>query len=551
MNKYDFEPNLQRIFNKKFGNISSISWRSWLNISTSKEYEEVCLELSELSGVGDIFKKLRFQQTDSRDFSIKIDDFLHSNSSSEPLIFCHTSGTTGNKKSALKWFHMSKKVVERNWAPGMRAIFESSGLDSKSSAIIFVPSRVDFDGINDRNGRKYVKIYSSEFSQRLMLSLIKPKSYLLYEYRNSKNLETISKILSLDDVKVISAPAATILGWISLEKFKAGIQSSLKTKPAIINTNYEYFISLIKKDGLADATKKIQRLLFEKLANTCLVFSISSLSENDWSQLRKYMNWEEGKEKFTNLYVASEVGPIAASLHKGDFKLARQRRMVIFPLFMAVLKNRGQKELLSRSEALRGELCISRLKGNNPLINIELGDVITLISNEGLPQIDGKILRSSFTLKYPINISKEVIHPSKHYVLAGDYFLFDNLEIINPKRIKNCLNQKFDNKLDSLLLIKADNNECSHWILYLQQNLKRELIEGSNINKIVSDCSDDQNIEEALRGGYFEIHMTKESPISYLYPRSEMLRKVRSGELPKGILKRWPLYVIIPSLSKK
>ncbi len=550
MNPYDFDPNLQEIFNKTFGSIASVDWGNWLNISSSKEYEEVCLELADLSGVVDIFNKLKSEQTDFREFSININEFLENSSSSEPLIFCHSSGTTSNKKSALKWFHMSKHFVRRNWAPGMQAIFESSGLDSRSTAIIFVPSRVDFDGINYENGKKYVKMYTSEFSQRLMLSLIKPKSYLLYEYRNSKNLEIISKILALDDVNVISAPAATVLGWINLEKFKAGINLSLKTEPATMNPIYEELVSLIKQDGLADATKKIQSLLFKKLANSCLVFSISSLSEDDWSQIRKYMNWQKGNEKFTNLYVASEVGPVAASLHKGSFKLARERKMVLFPLFMAVLKQEGQKELISRSNANRGELCISRLEDNYPLINVELGDVINVLSKEGLPQIDGTILRSSFTLKYPITISKEVTYPSKHYVLVGDYFKFKNLEIIDPKRIKNCLSSNLDNDLDSLLLIKSDTNDHSHWILYLKQNSKNELNKRSNINEIMLDCNDELTIEEALRGGHLEIHMTKESPISYLYPRSEMLKKVQDGEIPKGILKKWPLYVLIPNLSK-
>jgi len=550
MNSYDFDPNLQEIFNKTFGDISSNHWRSWLNISSSKEYEEVCLKLAELSGVDDIFNKLKRKKTDSKEFSIDINDFLQNSSSSKPTIFCHSSGTTSNKKSALKWFHMSKGFVQRNWAPGMQAIFESSGLDSISSAIIFVPSRVDFDGIDYENGKKYVKMYTSEFSQRLMLSLINPKSYLLYEYRNSKNLEIISKILSIEKIKVISAPAATVLGWINLEKFKTGIKSSLKTKPAIINPIYEKLESLIKQEGLTDATKKIQSMLFKKLANTCLVFSISSLSEGDWSQIRKYMNWQKGSEKFTNLYVASEAGPVAASLNMGSFKLARERKMVIFPLFMSVLKQEGQKELISRTKINRGELCISRLDGNKPLINIELGDVITVLSNKGLPQIDGKILRSSFTLKYPINFSKDVKYPSEHIVLVGDYFKFKNLEIIDPKRIKNCISSKLDNNLDSLLLINSENTRHSHWILYLQQNNKKELIKGSNLNKLMADCSNVLKIEEALRDGYLEIKMTKESPVSYLYPRSEMLKKVQDGEIPKGILKKWPLYVVIPNLKK-
>jgi hypothetical protein len=547
MESYDFDPNTQKIFNHIYGHIPSADWRNWLNISSSKEYEEFCLKHAELSGIDDIFYKLKNIKTESRDFSISVSDFLEVSSSSELPIFCHSSGTTSSKKSSLKWFQMSKDFVQRNWAPGMQAIFQSSGLDSKASAIVFVPSRIEFDGINYESGNKYVKMYTSEFSQRLMLSIIKPKSYLLYEYRNSKNLEIISKILTLDSVNVISAPAATVLGWINLDKFKSGIKASLNTKPAEITPMYEELVSLIKKDGLTTATKKIQNLLFKKLKNACLVFSISSLSEDDWSYLREYMDWQKGDEKFTNLYVASEAGPIAASLHTGDFKLAQERKMVLFPLYLAVLKQEDQKELISRSEAKRGELCISRLESNKPLINLELGDVINVLSNKGLPQIEGIILRSSFKLKYPIRISEELQYSQKHDVLVGGYFKFNNLEIIDPKKIKNCLSSYLESTLDSLLLVKSVKNSSSQWELFLKQSSKKDGVKLSKLNRIISDCSNELTIEKALKEGYLEIRTTNESPVSYLYPRSVMLKKVQDGELPKGILKKWPLYVLIPN----
>ena len=100
---------------------------------------------------------------------------------------------------------MSKDIVSRYWAPGMQAIFESSGLNSEKSAVIFVPSRTNLDGINYLNDKQYLSLYSSEFSQRTMLSIIKPHSYLLHEYKMSKDLDVISKILSLEEIAVISA----------------------------------------------------------------------------------------------------------------------------------------------------------------------------------------------------------------------------------------------------------------------------------------------------------------------------------------------------------
>ena len=187
MESLDFDEKIQKKFNESFSDIKKINWKSWLEIRSREEYEELSLKLSGLSSVEDIFNKIKSGLTDSRSFSIKIDDYLEKNKISKPLIFCHTSGTTNSNLSMIKWFHMTKDIVKRQWAPGMQAIFESSGLNSKSSAIVFVPSRLKFDGIRTYKDKKYISLYSSEFSQRIMLSVIKPKSYLLYEYKNSSN----------------------------------------------------------------------------------------------------------------------------------------------------------------------------------------------------------------------------------------------------------------------------------------------------------------------------------------------------------------------------
>ena len=187
MKRFDFDLETQKIFDKNFSNIQKTDWRKWLDISSREEYEELSLKLSGLSSVDDIFKRIKSEITDSRSFSIDLEDYLNKYQDNDSLIFCHTSGTTNSNLSKLKWFHMAKEIVKRQWAPGMQAIFESSGLDSKSSAIIFVPSRLKFDGIRTYEEKNYVSLYSSEFSQRITLSTIKPQSYLFCEYKNSKN----------------------------------------------------------------------------------------------------------------------------------------------------------------------------------------------------------------------------------------------------------------------------------------------------------------------------------------------------------------------------
>jgi hypothetical protein len=48
------------------------------------------------------------------------------------------------------------------------------------------------------------------------------------------------------------------------------------------------------------------------------------------------------------------------------------------------------------------------------------------------------------------------------------------------------------------------------------------------------------------------IKFTDEEPVDYLRTREEILKKVRSGNTPKGILKKWPLYLAVsPKHDKK
>ena len=289
MKSYDFDEKVQNNFNKSFSDLERINWKKWLEIDSREEYEELVLKLSGLSSVSDLFNRIKNETTDSRSFSIDLKDFLNNEVVSDPLIFCHTSGTTNSNLSMLKWFHMTRDHVRRQWAPGMQAIFESSGLDTNSSAIIFVPSRLKFDGLQELGDKKYISLYSSEFSQRVMLSIVKPKSYLFYEYKNSKNLEIISQILTVENISVISAPAVTILGWADINRLKVGLKKSIDLINQTYNSQLEQLLLEIKSKGLESTAREIQSKLSEKLANATLIFSISSLSESDWDLINKFM----------------------------------------------------------------------------------------------------------------------------------------------------------------------------------------------------------------------------------------------------------------------
>ncbi|MFX0021162.1 MAG: hypothetical protein ACFE9S_02480 [Candidatus Hermodarchaeota archaeon] len=538
---FDFDKEVQKHFNNSFSDIKTVNWEKWIDISTNEEYLELSLKLSGLSSIDDILERIQTEKTDSRQISLNLNSFLDSYNGSSAPILCHTSGTTNSEISALKWFHMAKNLVKRNWAPGMQAIFESSGLNTKNSAVIFVPSRIRTDGFQSNDGQDYISLYSSEFSQRVMLSIIKPHSYTFFEYKNSKNLDIISKILSLNKISVISAPAITILGWADLHKFQIGIKKSLETLSKEKSSLLDELLIIIEKEGIEQGSEIIQSKLSEKLSKSTIVFSISSLSEQNWSLIRKFMKWEKGKEKFTNLYVASEIGPFAASISKGDYEISRLNRMHVFPLTLPVLEYKNKISLISGISDQIGRLYVSRMGESSELINIDIGDIITIRKSEGLPQIDGNIIRSSFQLKYKIKLSDKIRKPKNYNILAGDFFSLNDFNIIQPRNLLNCL--KYICKLESnALLLKQESNQF--WELILPLNLDTNCTNEDVILKTISNCPTQKELSQAIVNKIVKIRFIEDEPIDFLATRDEVLKKVREGQVPKGILKKWPLYVI-------
>ena len=548
MKFFDFDRKTQEIFNNFLLDFKPINWKSWLKLTSREDYEDLALKLSGLNKIDNLYERIKKEETNSRSFSIEISSFLNSYNSKEPLVLCHSSGTTNSDISQLKWFHMSKSLIERVWAPGMQAIFESSGLDSKGSAVIFVPSRMKFDGLNSVNGKEYLSLYSSEFSQRVMLSVLKPKNYLFYEYKKATGLEIISEILSLQDITTISAPAITILKWANKKKLSEQIQVSynnLKTDNSFESNN---LINLIKREGIVSASNEIYKLLSDKLSPATIIFSISSLSQDDWNLIRRFMKWEKGKERFMNLYVASEIGPFAASITDRDFEISRSNQMFVFPLTFPIIERNGEKSLISRSKNSRGKLFVSRLNDGNPLINIDIGDVIHIKNQDALPIIDGKILRAGFNLKYSINISKKVKIPSEYNVYAGDFFSFKKFDVIEPRNLLNYLNTQCQNNMDSMLLIESADiiNEIKPWKLVLQVNENSNCVTQNDFFEKISKMPKVQGIYDAIKEKYLQLELIDEPPVDFLKTRSEMLSKVRNGQIPKGILKKWPLYILSP-----
>ena len=543
MSIFDFDRKVQSVLNEIYAEIELVDWKKWLDISSSEEFEEVCLTHSELDSVENLFDKIKEIKTSSNNFSLDFEKFFENYSKSYIPVLCHTSGTTNSKLSALKWFFMSKEVVKRNWAPGMQTIFESSGLSNKNSAVIFVPSRIKHDGLQSYAGQEYISLYSSEFSQRIMLSIVKPKSYLFYEYKYAKTLDIIAKILQLDNVAIISAPALTILGWADREKLKSGIKASLSNLPKEQNPMLISLIRIIEDKGLEEAVRLIQNKLSKKLSGATIVFSISSLSEENWNLIRKFMYWEKGKERFTNLYVISEIGPFAASISKKNFVNTYYNDMLVFPLSIAALETKSNIIPISRMNQGYGKLYVSRMGEKEPLINIDLGDVISVLdTTKGLPLIKGKILRSRFKLSYPINLSKYIDVPPSYEVFAGDYFTFKEFDIKEPRKLLFFLKEICNFEADTMLLVSR-NNGNNQFKLFLQYNPSCENEE--LIKAIVRKTNSMQEFHPLFENSFIKIELINESPVKFFESRAKKLQKVRNGEIPKGILKKWPLYVLV------
>ncbi|MBD3253528.1 MAG: hypothetical protein GF383_00465 [Candidatus Lokiarchaeota archaeon] len=550
MKKYDFDLRVQEILNKKFSDLRDVDWKSWLRINSLEEYEELALELSGLGNQRDLIDRLKEEKTESRELSVDLESYVQKFKGSYPLILTHTSGTTNSQISALKWFHMSDYLIRNLWGPGMQAIFESSGLNNENSAVVFVPSRLDIDGLNEIDNKKYISLYSAEFSQRIMLSAIKPKSYLFYQYKVSSNIETIADLLSLKEIAIVSAPSATILKWANLEKLKQYLKTSLKSS-SFDSENYllKKLLNILKRESLTEGTLKIRKLLSNALCNSKLVFSISSLSESQWNLIRDFMKWKKGEEKFTNLYVCSEIGPFASSLPDGDYTISKQNKMYILPLTIPCIQYRGSIEIIPYVKNKIGKLLVSRLNhsGSSPILNIDTGDIISIEGFKRLPLIGGNILRDNFQIKYPLKISKSITKPDDYAIYAGDFFTLKKFDIIQPRILLNCIKNQCNLKIDYLLLVNQNDSKKEMWKLVFTKKSDSSCINTSEINKKLKKCSEKYENYAKLITNVEEIKLIDDIPVKFVKDRQKILEKVRSGKIPKGILKKWPLYLIMPS----
>ena len=78
----------------------------------------------------------------------------------------------------------------------------------------------------------------------------------------------------------------------------------------------------------------------------------------------------------------------------------------------------------------------------------------------------------------------------------------------------------------------------------LLSNGKKKCSTEKAYRELLFKCIKNESFKEKLENNLIEVQLIKDNPINFLATRSEMLNKVRSGKNPKGILKKWPLYVI-------
>ncbi len=537
MESYDFDPHLQKVFNDQFKDLPVVDWKKWRDLSSREDYESLAQKMS-----GFTIEEIEEADnaTDPRSLSLDgnavlnpdtEDSSLNGLYEDRTLIVCHTSGTSAGDIHELKWYRFSKDTIRRLWTPGMRAIFESSGMRSSSSSVVFVPSRIQVDGNVKVDGKRLIRLYSSEFSQRLAISILKPEGYVLDEYKNFRTLQTVSKILSLSDVSTVSAPAAILLGWADIGKLRAGLERSLKgeTEASEENPVYMEMRKMIEKRGLEKSSMKIQKELSDLLSRANLIFSTTALKEDEWAKLRSFLKWSKGEEKVTNLYVGSETGPFAASIERGE-KIS----MRVFPLTLPFIERKGKRELISRTGNRFGKLLISR-NAETALVNIDTGDVITIEGQDGLPKISGEILRSAFELK---NVSTGPMRGNGK-ILTGDYFNFGDFEIISPKRMLNCLEKKlnvYPLLKGPAMLVSGDPNKM---ILPLDDN---------NLDKIrveIPSCPGSENLDNSIKNSKLILE-SGATDLNDSLERSRLYKLVKVGKLPKGVLKKWPLYVVVP-----
>ncbi|MBP2143867.1 hypothetical protein J2127_001035 [Methanococcus voltae] len=598
--EYDTDYLLQNIFNKKIKGMKGLDWINWLYYD-KEEYEDAIFKntgIEEHQIISNMEKT-----TQSRDFSLDGNLLLKENPTDEDFqnlkltdknpILIHTSGTSGGDLSKLKWFEITDNSMENLWVSGIRAIYDSSFLEwytrpyggssndpkndlrdtrnnrNKGAMVFLIPSGLQIDGVSKLDDTYLTRLYGFELTQRIAVALYPKSNYLIDYYSKAYSLSTILKILSLGKIAIIAVPYNVILNWNNPKKLKEGFEKELKdmvklTKLVDTNNsensenseslkdsetlddkkikhndnNTEFYNDYIKyknkfEQNPEKTVKELQNRLKEQLKDAVLISGTTYMIKRQWDDLRSFMGWEKGQERLTNVYIGSEIGPFSATINKAD-----NYRQYVMPLTIPILERKNSRELLTRSKYDYGNLLISKMDGY-PIYNIDTGDVITLLDKKRIPKISGEILRANFK----VNLDMVVKNLPKGDIIAGDYFRLKDFEIVNSKEITSCISDKFNlDKNNPIILVNSEKYRLIVPIKLEKDKATVQLELAQKVKEELEVCPIDDDLKKALKD--FEIELNENIALEPKGGREELLKKVKSGKMPKGVLKKWNLYVI-------
>ncbi|MBN2150359.1 MAG: hypothetical protein JW839_02820 [Candidatus Lokiarchaeota archaeon] len=471
--------------------------------------------------------------------SVDPDEFFSTLPEGTTGIACHTSGTSGG---AVKWYPMTRDIVSRLWLPGMRAIYESSGMTGAATPIVFVPSRAAGDGLERRGTARNVRLYSSEFSQRLVIAAFLPSRYLVAEYKNATSVPVIGRMLDLDSVSIVSAPSATVLGWASEKVLEKGLVASMDhTDPTSLDGEAAMLAKRLAIGDPSQVALEVRNRLSEKLSDATVIFSTSNLTNGQWAKIRAFMRWSPGIDRFTNLYVGSEVGPFAGSIGHDRVGHTACNEMRVFPLTLPCVDTGKELLVISRVKQKRGRLLVSRIGHGRLFLNVDTGDFLQGISEDGLPVLRGDVQRDEFPLKPSATLPSLLRDLVGYQIYAGDRFAIDGGEITNPARLIECLSGRGYPVIEPLIFLEPASPGGSWKVLAHVKGA----IAGNNARDwrtAILSCTGSSSNGNGLEGVPIECDVLPQDPWDGP-SRKKTLEAVRKGTLPKGALKRWPAYV--------
>ncbi|MBD3187379.1 hypothetical protein GF325_11160 [Candidatus Bathyarchaeota archaeon] len=528
-----------------FGSLPMVRWQDWLHIDSRELYLDAICDNLGIDDPGILGDKHHEQDQGEGKMAVDPMQYISNCDVGDPIVLCHTSGTSTGSLSGIKWYPREISDVKQSWSPGMQAIFGSSGMAvSSGTPVILVPSRLKIDGTKIVERKTITMLYSAEFSQRLVISLFNPKEFLLDQYKNAFSPKLLSSLCSLEQISVVSAPSATMIGWSKQGRIKRALKKAIEKNMGILDDETSAFMDWVRKIGPEEASREIRQKIACKMRHATLIFSTTGFSPEKWNIIHEFMGWETGAENFTNLYVSSETGPFCASIDKEKILTNDPNHMVVFPLIHPSIRTvDGSIHPFHHLPPgpTCGVLIITVPSKGRMLHDIDTGDWVNVIACDPLPILDGNIMRQEFPLKQDASKflpDKLILHmaPRTRAFVGGHLVVNDDIEINGARNLARCMKREV--KAHTPLIFKVGESDDHHVDIHV-------ILEGNPSSQKVKDAF--------IRCGKIKDDaMTEQLQVFKVHPdsmagkdgRKEILAMVRAGDLPKGALTKWPVIVL-------